>query len=427
MNQTGDKELVKELIYEVIDDETTYQQQNDIKRDPEYITTAQNSIGLYFVSNEEEVNEALEDKYLESSVDYPQHVHQLFPMESDEIYGYKDLYVNVLFSVYSHQMYIEYRFSSKLDGADDIIQCLSKFLPKHQPLIEKDAFIRQLEIEKKTFKPKGEMIKEIMIDGNEYEIYYGDKELLFEYYTQVFPVIQMYIERANVVNVEGNWEFFNLFHKIQDPYDISKYEYRIAAQCNVYRFYHYPDSWRYRIGQFITFPNYQRKKLGRELLSTIYDFTKKVKNYDLTVEDACEDFQKLRIFVELTMLEKENLSLQCVTGNETMEMDKPNVFNLDNEFITKCPDEYANVCRERLAITKMEMDILFVIMVYNNVRKNPEYLKKFALEYKRKIYSSTKTEMDMLPSDEKRLEIIERYYKQKINSYTKVLNLFEKL
>ena len=237
----------------------------------------------------------------------------------------------------------------------------------------------------------------------------------------------MYIERANVVNVEGNWEFFNLFHKIQDPYDISKYEYRIAAQCNVYRFYHYPDSWRYRIGQFITFPNYQRKKLGRELLSTIYDFTKKVKNYDLTVEDACEDFQKLRIFVELTMLEKENLSLQCVTGNETMEMDKPNVFNLDNEFITKCPDEYANVCRERLAITKMEMDILFVIMVYNNVRKNPEYLKKFALEYKRKIYSSTKTEMDMLPSDEKRLEIIERYYKQKINSYTKVLNLFEKL
>ena len=112
MNDNNDKGMVQEVIDELMEDESIFQHKNEVKRDPEYITTAQNSIGLYFVSNEEEVNEALEDKYLEQSVDYPQHVHQLFPMETDEIYGYKDLYVNVLISVYSHQMFVQYRFSS---------------------------------------------------------------------------------------------------------------------------------------------------------------------------------------------------------------------------------------------------------------------------------------------------------------------------
>ena len=36
---------------------------------------------------------------------------------------------------------------------------------KHQPLIDKQAFIQQLEHEKKTFKPKGEMIKVLKAKG----------------------------------------------------------------------------------------------------------------------------------------------------------------------------------------------------------------------------------------------------------------------
>ncbi|BFU23914.1 histone acetyltransferase, putative [Entamoeba histolytica HM-1:IMSS-B] len=404
-----DKELLNEVLAEVMEDPNLMDKDPLANKNKDFICSAQDAIGLYFVSNKEEVEKALKDKYLENAVDYPDYVHQLF-MGDCEIYGYKDLKVHVLISVYSHQMYVDFSYSQKIDDAEDIIKCLHKFMPKNQRILSLEGFIEQLEKEKYGFKPCGKKLYEFEQNGEVYEIYYGDVNTMYEYYCQLFPVITMYIERANCVNPEGKWEFFNLFQVIENPSNVSQIEYRIAAQTNTYRFYHYPDSWRLRIGQFITFPNYQRKKLGRYLLRQVYSFILSDKDFDLTVEDACLEFQKLRTFVELKMMEEQQLKLPI---------------DIQSDTLSECPEDFCEIVRKKCGITKMEIMSLYEMMVWAELKNNNEIMPKLALELKRKYYSQTKTELELLESDEMRLEMIERAYKAKIAHFKQIYNVLE--
>ncbi|ELP90836.1 histone acetyltransferase type B catalytic subunit, putative [Entamoeba invadens IP1] len=405
----NDKTLINEIIAEVMEDPNVYEKDPLATKDKSFICSAQDSVGLYFVSNRAEAESAVQDRFLENAVDYPDYVHQLFMGDSD-IYGYKDLKVHVLFSVYSHQMYIDFSFSQKIGDAEDLVKCLTHFMPPHQRVLTFEEFCMQLEDERYTSKPKGEMIHHFELGDEVYEIYYGTIEQMYTFYTQLFPCITMFIERASCVNKEGKWEFFFLFQVIESKSDITKVEYRIAAQTNTYRFYHYPDTWRLRIGQFITFPNYQRKKLGRYLLTQVYLFILKSKCYDLTVEDACLEFQRLRTFVEIKMLEEKKLS--------------PPV-DVNADVLSLCPEDFCELARANCGITKVEMEEMYEMLVWAQVRDKPEVMKKLALELKRKVYSETVNELDLLDSDEKRIEMIDRAYAAKVAHFKQIYSALE--
>ncbi|KAL7717527.1 Histone acetyltransferase type B catalytic subunit [Entamoeba marina] len=396
-----DKDLLNEVVAEVMADPLLMDKDPLKGKNKDFICSAADSIGLYFVSSRGDVEKALNDKYLENCTDYPDFVHQLFLGDS-EIYGYKDLRIHVLISVYSHLPYVSVHYEQKIDDAEDIVKCLTKFLPKHQHLLNREEYCENLEKERYTVKPVGEMIHEFQEKGETYQIYYGKSENLFVFYSQLFLLISMYIERANLVNVEGKWEFFFVYQVIDNPTDITKREYRIAAHTNVYRFYHYPDLWRLRIGQFISFPNYQRKGLGRFLLRRVYSFVVEDGCYDLTVEDACLEFQKLRTMVELKMLEEFDMKLPI---------------NVENETLTECPPIFG--------ITKIEMMNLYEMMVWAEVRKNDDVLPKVELELKQKYYTQTKTELELLDNDQLRLEMIDRAIQAKIAHFKLIYSVLQ--
>ncbi|CAL2275773.1 unnamed protein product [Prunus armeniaca] len=109
-------------------------------------------------------------------------------------------------------------------------------------------------------------------------------------YHHLIPLVLLLIVGSSPFDVvDPSWELYVLIQRKTDQQ--GEIYNRLLGFTAVYRFYHYPDSSRLRIGQILVLLPYQHKGYGQYLLEVLNDVAISENVYDLTVEEPLDYFQ----------------------------------------------------------------------------------------------------------------------------------------
>ncbi|CAN1293378.1 Histone acetyltransferase type B catalytic subunit [Linum perenne] len=211
--------------------------------------------------------------------------------EDGKIYGYSRLKITVWISSISFRSYADISYENKSDsgkGITDLNSALQNIFG--ETLVDsKEEFLQ-------TFSSDDNYISLLlcqvvrMVMGNQDA---GDL------YSRVVPLVLLLVDGSNPIDVtDQGWELYVLIQKK----DQENSQSRLLGFSAVYRFYHYPDSNRLRLGQILVLPSYQRQGYGRYLIETIYNVAISEDVYDFTVEEPLDTFQHVRTCIDVQRL-----------------------------------------------------------------------------------------------------------------------------
>ncbi|XP_018318956.1 histone acetyltransferase type B catalytic subunit-like [Agrilus planipennis] len=264
-----------------------------------YVCNGFEVTNIYFVYNANDVNEP-------KKVYKPAYCHQVYNA-NENIFGYKDLQVNIYYNGFCWRPYLEIKYKEKLKDnthygikADNVMDMLKQWLPEDM-CTDKDEFLKQIAHQKS--KLLGDIKKKF-----DFEINSDISKFTVTQITNIEPefrtlhdkferVLVWYIDAANLIDLDDpRWTYFYLYeHKNNIVYPI--------GFCTVYMFFKYPDKNRARISQFFILPSYQRLGLGTKLLEAVYEVFETQENiFDITVEDPSENFRNLRDVMDCKLL-----------------------------------------------------------------------------------------------------------------------------
>ncbi|KAJ8750861.1 hypothetical protein K2173_016042 [Erythroxylum novogranatense] len=279
-------------------------------------TDSNQCINIYLVSCKEEVGAS--DGFCLTGVDLTN-----FFDEDGKIYGYQELKINIWVSLISFHAYPDITFKSMSDGGKgitDLKSALQKIFA--ETLVEsKDEFL-------KTFLTETHIIRSLVLNGEMLppKSLYGqvhnsnghldatnsdlevvrmviDSAAAGHLYSRLVPLVLLLIDGSNPIDVtDPGWDLYVLVQKKNNQQeDIQRTLLGFAA---VYRFYHYPDSIRLRLGQILVLPPYQHKGYGRHLIEVLNNIAIHEVVYELTVEEPLDYFQHVRTCVDIQRLLK---------------------------------------------------------------------------------------------------------------------------
>lgn len=241
-----------------------------------------------------------------------------------------------------------------------------------------------------------------------------------QYHARLESFTFWFIDASSRIEHDEKWRFFVVYER----YNNSQEDVRYASvgYSSVYQYYHYPDKIRPRIAQFLILPPFQRKGIGRKLMETIYQYYQpQEKVCDITVEDASEDFTRLRHTIDARLLK--NLP----TFSEE---------NLKSGFNTAMAQE----AKEKYKINPKQSRIIYEILRLGvtNVEEKTSY-KAYRLEVKKRLnmtYMKEKRDLKRvidrgfkittekklaLPSTEENMEQLDGMYKETEEYYRSIL------
>lgn len=325
----------------------------------------------------------------------PDFTHQLFG-EQENIFGYRDLKIVILYSSSRLNRFISITYTEKLDSKnpldvspDDVLAILNEKIPGPFDT-NLDVFSKKLSLES-TFGPIGEKLNETVVENfkdgttKTYEVYRSDSNDngFLDYHENLQTWLLWFIDGASYIDVDDDrWEFFTIFErvKVTGVDDSSKtnghtngsagfYRFHFAGYCTVYRYYAYPEKVRPRISQFLILPPFQRQGLGRHLLQSIYDFQiGQSKVLDVTVEDPSDNFVKLRDYVDC---------LNC--------MKKLTAFQKES-VLSGWTEEMAKEAQEKLKLNRKQTRRVYEILKLKYInRSNPIACREYRLEVKSRL------------------------------------------
>ncbi|CAH1773589.1 unnamed protein product, partial [Owenia fusiformis] len=382
-------------------------------------------------------NEAIHFKLVRTASDvtndnttfHPEMTHQIFG-DSEAIFGYKDLKVEVYYSAARLNTYVNMHFSDKVspqkfDGvlADDVIKQVADHMPPgfHSNL---DEFIALLHKDA-SFKPFGELKHSYTVtkDGNvrQFEIYQTgiDTPGFREYHERLQTFLLYYVDAASFIDVDDDrWQFFLCFEKYKSN---GNPMYAVAGYMTVYNYYAYPDSIRPRVSQMLVLPPFQRQGHGSQMLQTFYNGCYNRNDIrDITVEDPSENFQKMRDFVDAG---------NCMKLKEFQPERLLEGFSDDMEW----------AARHKLKINKRQARQVYEILRLKATdMNNPEQAKAYRIDIKKRLnipfqkngkdfnkISKTLSDDELSATlqipKEQRLAYLENTYKEITDSYLKII------
>ncbi|XP_044262234.1 histone acetyltransferase type B catalytic subunit [Tribolium madens] len=229
----------------------------------------------------------------------PEMAHQIFG-ETEMIFGYKKLAINLFYLHNSAKCYIDVQASGKIPEndackADDILKTLNPWLPENYRT-DKNDFLGDLAVEDHSIM-FGDVIHTFPGESDQtYKVTLCDpKNPDFRKFHQRFEtLIVWFIDGANFIDLEDpRWTIFYVYEEAPNAH------YTPIGFCTVYKFFLYPNGTRPRISQFFVLPTYQKRGIGTKLYSAVYNYLKELPDSgDITVEEPTEIFQKIRDFCD---------------------------------------------------------------------------------------------------------------------------------
>lgn len=380
-------------------------------------------------------NEALDIKLIRKEDDLedddtsfsPEMSHQVFG-DSETIFGYKDLQVQLYYSAGSLETYLGMKYTEKLHKGefddvepDDVFpKLMSKLTP---PVYDNlDTFIKALSKDEK-FKPSGELLHSFTVNDNgnnrQFEVYKADMTCpgFKEYHDRLQMFILWYIDAASFIDVDDDqWHYFNMYEK----FTLSGHQrYATIGFATVYQYYAYPNHTRPRIAQVLILPPFQKLGLCANLLRAIYRHyigSNEVK--DITVEDPAIEFQRVRDYVD---------AINCMKLPSFSRESLIQGFNKD--MVNEARDKYKinkRQSRRIYEILRLRMTDLSNEQEYRDYRLDVK--KRLNSPYKRGLQDMKRLESlgsVAIPPPEQRIQSLEKEYRSLEEDYKKVIRRLE--
>lgn len=249
-------------------------------------------------------NEALKISLVsENAIQFPPAFTYPIYGDSEQIFGFKDLVIHLVFDSVTFKPFVNFKYSGKLDEeADDVEGKLLKFLPKDDVIIKDEAkWVDAFQEEQKGYLLPAESYKvsEYEKDGEHFAVcklgITDEFTKVLHRRVQIFSLL--FIEAASYIDEsDANWEIFWLFNTTTK---------QCIGYVTTYKYWKYEGSkafdetnalkYRAKISQFIIFPPYQGKGHGSNLYNSIVStWMNDDSILEITVEDPNESFDDLR-------------------------------------------------------------------------------------------------------------------------------------
>ncbi|KAJ1400972.1 Histone acetyl transferase HAT1 N-terminal [Sesbania bispinosa] len=275
---------------------------------------AKDCIRIFLVSSKEEFHAP------ESFVIDPVDLNSFFD-DDGKIYGYEGLKITIWISSISFYAYADITFQSSSDrgkGITDLKSALQTIFA--ETLVDsKDEFLQKYLVDKdfvRTSISNAEVLKHKAFKGHvcdsdqnadsatsnvEVVRLVAGNMATGQLYSHLIPLTLLLVDGSSPIDItDPHWELYVVIQKKTDQQ--GEIQCMLIGFTAVYRFYHYPDDSRLRLGQILVLPPYQHKGYGRFLLEVLNDIAISENVYDLTVEEPLDHFQHVRTCVDTLRL-----------------------------------------------------------------------------------------------------------------------------
>ncbi|KAG0324593.1 histone acetyltransferase 1 [Dissophora globulifera] len=332
-----------------------------------------------------------------------------YPMfgEQEQIFGYKDLAVNLEFASGSLASCFSMGYKEKKPTADKIYTTMKDFLPK-DIIDNHDVFTQIAQRDYTEFKPMGTKVAEYRInhegaENSVFESYQANFNTprFLEYHRRLQCFAIFFIEGASFIeDTDEKWEVRLLFERLNED---GQETYNFVGYCNMYPYFYYPDQIRMRISQFLILPPYQQQGHGSRLYQSLYaDFGSRKEVREMTVEDPNEDFSDLR------------------DKNDMKHLTAKGVFkNLQAPIKSDRIEEVARTYK----LTKRQVARCFELALLGSLdKRNKAQYKAFRLQVKGRLYKHNAEALATLDKEE-RIEKLHETFLSVEEDYHRILAL----
>jgi histone acetyltransferase 1 len=240
----------------------------------------------------------------------PQFTYPIYG-DSELIYGYRGLQVNVQFDASSLLPYVECKYDGKLPNAQ-IPGPLEKLMEFTD---EEDTFTTEREWKEARqdarFQLPGEVVGQFAVGNENYKVFKSNPTQHHKLHLRMQLFVLFFIEAGSYIDTtDDRWELYMLYKTPDEgqPEFVgfsTVYSYFWYGDYSVHDAQDAPTAVRKRISQFVILPPFQGKRLGAALYSTLVDvFMADTDIKEITVEDPSEAFDDLRDRCDLERLAK---------------------------------------------------------------------------------------------------------------------------
>ncbi|PIA31987.1 hypothetical protein AQUCO_04700098v1 [Aquilegia coerulea] len=336
---------------------------------------ANKCIKIFLVTSKEEVG--VEDSFRIVPIDLSQ-----FFDEDGQVFGYKNLKINVFLSTISFHAYADITFESSCDGEKGIAN-LKSALQKifGESLVkEKDDFL-------KTFSAGTDYIRNVISNGVvlRHEVTKGEnnksnKQLEAESFTvevirmavnsmsvgklycRLVPLVLLLVDDISPIDVtDPGWEIYLAVESKSNDHGVVGI--KLLGFAAVYRFHDNTGNLRLRISQILVLPSYQGQGHGRLLLEVINSVALSENVYDVTVEKPSDYFQHVRTCFDMhRLLDFEPIKHDI--SSAALHLNQGNLSKKPFKLLSDPPATAVEDVRRSLKINKKQFLQCWEILIY---------------------------------------------------------------
>eukprot|EP00708_Paratrimastix_pyriformis_P001737 GAFH01000353.1.p1 GENE.GAFH01000353.1~~GAFH01000353.1.p1 ORF type:complete len:397 (-),score=84.73 GAFH01000353.1:31-1140(-) len=318
----------------------------------------------------------------------PLFMHQFFGDEQ-LIQGYKGLELNFYIAASTARLLCEFHFAEKTDKAVDIKKALLDVIGPCEMTTNVDEFLRQLN---DPFTPPGAKVREYQQGGETYEVYQAPvtQPAMQAYARRMQALPYFFIDAASMMQLEDQkWEIFLIFLRKGGATPGEAAQYTLVGLSTVYKLYRYPDRARWRVGQFMVLPPFQKGSHGCLLLETIYRQSALANVVDITVETPAPGMTRLRTVVDCLLCQRHGL-LNFTRGSPVPPLDQALIESVQRV----------------LPITPAQVTRVYELMKWRVTNRADEaQFKPFRLEVKGRLARKNEEELGGLNSADRKAKL----------------------
>lgn len=213
--------------------------------------------------------------------------------------------------------------------------------------------------------------------------------------------IIFFVLGGSVIEVtDPKWDIFLVVKKVQDPSGISIIT-NVLGFATVYRFFHYPDSTRFRIGQvwffkvlvslvkdifadsshflssqILVLPPYQGQGYGQLLFESVYSVALSENIYDVTVEDPSEYLHYLRTCIDTNRLLGFD-PVKPAIDSVILRLKEENLSKLSSKPSFSPPASLITLVRQKLKINKKMFLACWEVLIYLSLDSGSKCMENF--------------------------------------------------